>query len=170
MRTLNDIPDYLRGPEKKEWTPGRGLLRGTIYSLIVAAMLGAILCAVTYYVPQLTCHWLLNMASGFLVTWVLFVVMYRAAGMASKTGALVVILWTLLILVAKYLALLMHLLNTAPGTGMLWSSFNVVEMAGVSFPAWIGVLVGAFMCKDGDSTLHELADLLMTNPLTGRRI
>ena len=170
MRTLNDIPDYLRGPEKKEWTPGQGLLRGTICTLIAAAVLGALLCTVTYYAPRLTFHWLLNIASGFLITWVLFVVMYRAAGMASNTGALVVILEACLILVGKYLALLMHLLNTAPGTGPLWSSFDVAEMAVVSYPAWIGVLVAAFMCKDGDSTLHELADLVMINPLTGRRI
>ena len=169
MRTINDIPDYLREPEKKGWTPGQGLLRGTVYTLIVAALLGAILCTVTYYVPQLTCHWLLNIASGFLITWVLFVVMYRAAGMASNTGALVVILWACLILVAKYLALLMHLLNAAPGRGPLWSSFDAAEMAAVSYPAWIGVLLAAFMCKDGDSTLHELADLVMINPLIGRR-
>lgn len=168
MVTLNQIPDYLKEPEQEEWTPTLGRSKGTIHTLIATVLLAALFGGVARLVPTLATHWALNIAYGFLITWILFAVMYKAAGMVCPWCALIVVACAVLVITVKHLALFSHLSGSTGSS--IWSLFSFPDLLLRNFPAWVGVAAGAYSCKDGNSSIHDLADLAMTNPFTGRRV
>ena len=163
-------------PEVDDWTPGRGLIKGTIWTVATSVVLGAVLCTITYYVGPLTLRGLLNIAWAFAITWVLFVVMHRTAGMTSLPGTLIVVLLALLLFGARYLFWWMYVLELEGVRVSVFYLFHpsvVFEPRVTIFihlPACAGIVLATAMCKDGDSILSEIADRLMRNPLTGGRV
>ena len=168
MITLNQIPDYLKEPEQEEWTPTAGRRRGAIHTLIATVLLAALFGGLALLVPTLAAHWALNIAYGFLITWILFAVMYKAAGMVCPWCAIIVIACAVLVITVKHIALLTHLAGSTGSSS--WSLLSLLDLLVRNFTAWVGVAAGAYCCQDGDSTIYDLADLAMTNPLTGRRV
>ena len=115
-------------------------------------------------------HWALSGALAFVTAWLLCEVMQRTAGMVCLAGTLIVVVHVVRLIVAKYLACLAHVIESSGATTSLWSSFTMGEMVGANASAWIGLTLAAIICRNGDSSLHDLADLLMTNPITGGRV
>ena len=89
MIFASDSPD---APDRADdWTPARGLLRGTVWTSLAGGVLGTMLRVVTYCAPPLTLHRVVNFVCGFLASGLLFSVMHRAAGMVSLPGTAVVV-------------------------------------------------------------------------------
>jgi hypothetical protein len=158
-----DAPD--RADDADDWTPARGLLRGTVWTSLAGGVLGTMLCVVTYYAPPLTLHRVLNFVCGFLATGLLFSVMHRAAGMVSLPGTAVVVLWAVLIFEARYVTVL-TLADVPISSAALFDPAGIFR---VNLMAWGGMAVAVFMCRDGDSAFEDIVDRVMVNPLTGRR-
>jgi hypothetical protein len=169
MVALNEIPDSLKSSTDDSWTPGRGLLRGSIWTLSVAVVLGAGFLVLTYHIPALARSWLLNIAWGFFTAWVLFAVMHRTAGMVSSLCTLVAVLCAVVAFAGKYLGLLGSLSASGKAAGGVWSLLGVPDFFLVNLLNWGGVAIAALLCHGGDSILLDVADRLISNPFTGRR-
>ena len=170
MVTLNDILDSLKSSTDDSWTPGRGLLKGSIWTLSVAVVLGAGFFVLTYYIPGLPRSWLLTIAWGFFACWVLFAVMHRTAGMVSSLCTLATVLCVMVAFVGKYLGLLSYLAGSEEAAGSMWSLLSVPDFFLVNLFNWVGVAIAAIMCRNGDSILLDVADRMMSNPFTGRHV
>jgi hypothetical protein len=170
MVALNDIPDSLKASTDDSWTPGRGLLKGSIWTLSVAVALGAGFFVLTYYIPALARSWVLNIAWGFFASWALFAVMHRTAGMVSSLCTLVVISCSVVAFVGKYLGFLGHLSASEEAAGSMWSLLSVPDFFLANLFNWVGVVIAAVLCHSGESVLLDVADRLMSNPFTGRRV
>lgn len=95
MATEDGNSDFDLREEPEDWTPGRGLLRGLVKTMLVACAIAALQGVVTYYVPRLVLHGLLNGFGSFVITWILFATMHRAAGQVGG-----IITWTVVVLAA----------------------------------------------------------------------
>ena len=62
MRTLNDIPDYLRGPEQAPLTFWQALRRGAIFTLLSSCVIAIGMGGIGYVLPLLVHHIVLNFA------------------------------------------------------------------------------------------------------------
>lgn len=170
MRTLNDIPDYLREPEQAPLTFWQGLRRGAIFTLLVSCVIAIGMGGVGYLVPVLVCHLVLNFAWGFFITFTLFGVMHKSARMVDRWCAAVVVVCATLPLMASYVCTVMHLAAASEQSfATVWPANAAVGAVGSNLPALFGTIVAAALCKDGEFSLLDLADILMINPLTGRR-
>lgn len=134
--------------------------------MIIAFVVGLL----TYYVPTLTTQWLFNLVWGLLIAWILFAVMHKASKLISIWCTVVVILCTFLVFVAKHVALLMRMAVEYQPPVSAWSLFSMPEMLTWNYPAWLGVALATAFCRHGESTIHDLADILMSNVFYGRRL
>ena len=169
MVALNDIPESLRERKEDTWTPGRGLVKGAICTLLAALVLGAVMCVVTYYAVPLTTYWVLNGVWGFVLAWMLCAVMHRTSGAATLWGTLIVILCTSLLFGARHVVVAMSFKELNGLLTFFYTSLSLADMVLSNVPALAGIVIAAIMCKDGDSILHDIADMAMANVLTGRR-
>lgn len=170
MNTLNDIPDYLHEDRIDDWTPERGFVTGVLSTLLAGVAIALLVGMITYYAAPVTTHWFLNAAWGLLIAWILFAVMHKASKLVSIWCAIVVILCTFLVFVAKHVCLLASVAAGQEPAVSAWSLFSLSEMLTWNYPAWLGVGLATAFCWDGESTVHDLADLLMANVFTGRRM
>jgi len=161
MVALNEIPESLRTPSDDTWTPRRGLVKGTISTVLVSLALGVVLWVVTMVAPPTRDHWAHLVFNGvwvFLAAWVLFAVMHKTAGMASGRCTVVVVLCTCLLMVVKHLAVLKYGPDPPAPAESSWAP--VFEMIVRNWPAFFGLAIATFMCRNGDSILHDLAETL----------
>ncbi len=170
MRTLNNIPDYLREPDQPEWTPAGARVHGAICTAVAAVILATALGLVSFNAPVLTRQLLLNFVCGFMCTYILFSVMHCTARIICPWCAIIVVACVVFVLSINHFAVLLHDAQ-APGAQVsVWSSFGFPDMVFRNAPALVGTATAAWLCRDGDFTISDLLDLLMINPLTGRRV
>jgi|GEM_PF-3279403 len=168
MTALNDIPDYLKADGKPESSPSSRLVWGTLATVSLATAVGLVLCWATLHVPSFTHHWLLGFAGAFLTTLMLFGVMHRIAGIVPF-GNSIAIATACLLVVAKYIALLVHVAHSLTPTPPLWTLFSLMELFITNITTWVGIAFAAILARNGDFGLEDLLDILMVNPLTGHR-
>lgn len=164
MASFNYIPEHLREKDVPEISELDVLRRGCIATGIAAAVIGTLVCLMSYWVPVLLMPWMLAIAWPFLMTWILFSVMHSSTGMVSGACTLVVVACAILIVLAKYFVLVLTI-----GTVPFSPVSTLIEGILLNYFAWVGVGLATFKCHDGNSSLLGLTDLLMTNPFTGRR-
>jgi hypothetical protein len=144
-------------------------MKGLLGTSIAGAVLALVLGIVTRYAPLLTGHFFLSFAWGFMFTWVLFAVVYRCSGMTGWPCILMVLCWMAVVVGARQFGRYLHESAAAPGEALL-REFMTPRMMVFSNPAaWIGIGAMTFLCRDGDDCIHEIADLAMSSPLSGRR-
>jgi len=150
------------------WTPARGLLRGSLLTLLVGALLGAGWCilawrrpdiVVTYHHEEASVPFILGAAGAigvFLLMWILFATMHRSAMMVGGFCPVIVTLVMLLMLVAKQLSV-----AASPGV-------SIIDGELVKGAAWlmpqrmltsnigplIGIVFGIYAFREGDSLLE----------------
>ena len=167
VTTLNDIPEYLKEPERAEWDPVQGIIRGSVATFVASVILGGVWCAVTWFLPTVASNFWLLPVEAFVVTWILFAVMHRAAQTVGAACTTIVVIHALVLLLVQQFvtqAALVHQFGVAA-----WPASLMPVITG-NIPSFAAIAAAAFLCRDGNGALCELADLLMTNPLTGRRV
>lgn len=170
MPSFNYIPDHLREEELPDWTLAQGRRRGAMYTALASAVIAALAATIGFFLPLLTHGFVLNLASGLLTAFALFAVMQRAANSIDPWCLLMVPVFALVPLVASHVGLVANLAASADTSfATAWGSRGLMRMVVCNYPALIGIGVASFLCKDGDYTLLDFVNLLMINPLTGRR-
>lgn len=171
MPSFNYIPDHLREDEPSDWSPAQGRRRGASYTALASVMIAGVAATLGYAAPFLTQRIILNFAWGFLITFTLFAVMHRAANIIDPWCTLMAILFAFPPLAANHIGFVMNLAASSETSfAQVWASRGLAYMALSNFPALIAVGIAAALCKNEDFSLLDLANLLMTNPLTGRRV
>lgn len=171
MRTLNDIPEYLRGPEQAPLTFWQALRRGAIFTLLSSCVIAIGMGGIGYVLPLLVHHIVLNFAWGFFITCALFGIMHKSARMVDRWCTAVVVVCATLPLMASYACTVMHLAAASEQSFATVCPANAIVSAfGSNLLALVGTGVAAALCKDGDFSFLDLLELLMINPLTGRRV
>jgi hypothetical protein len=171
MTTLNDIPDDLKEPQQPDdWTAARGLVTGSLCVAIAVTILATAAYWVTRSVPLLTGYWLLAIGEGFVVTWILFALMHKNAGVVWDVQIPIVLAGAACVVAARYLGYLEFIAVRQEPPVSAWSLFRPSEFLLLHLTTWFGAALATLACKDGDGIASAMADLAMTNPLTGRRV
>jgi hypothetical protein len=95
------------------------------------------------------------------MTCTLFAIMHRKAAMAGPECTAIAVAAALLMLFTRQFVLAWSL--------GAWSLLHPAVLAFGNLPAVASLIVATLLCKNGDSVMHTLADMAMSNPFTGRR-
>lgn len=174
MNTLNDIPPYLRDSESSRWTSGGGVMRGSIWTLVMAAVMAAVLVLVEWPEPGVTIiksddvagvfrgysksAWL-SFVIGAVVTWLLFGTMHRASGMVGICCTYVVCL-SILIIAGKHIVFAIKGVELPSGFSKGWVWLHPQTIFLRNFTAWIGIGLALLLFKDGSSLRDYLSSWL----------
>jgi hypothetical protein len=155
--------------ERDNWTPGRGLLRGTIFGLFATLVIILLLAPVAVYFPYVLIMWPLRCAIAFVVAWILFSVVQRAAGMTGIPVTAAVLALVVLVLVSHHVIFAINGVPTRSGsaTGMVWLHPLTLFLQNVAPLVAVG-LCAAFRHR-GDDGLEAILDILKSLPTTIRR-
>ena len=171
MNTLNDIPPYLRDAESSRWTSRGGLMRGLIWTLVVAAVMTAILVLVEWQEPGVTIikaeevggayrgysrTVFLSLVIGVVVTRFLFGTMHRASGMVGISGTYVVCL-SILVIASKHIVFAINGVELQSGFSKGWVWLHPQTIFLRNFAAWIGIGLALLLFKDGSSLRDYLS-------------
>ncbi len=171
MGSLNAIPDHLRGPDRDDrWTPGRGLAVGAAWTGSVALLLGIPGYLLERFLPLVSSHGLIGIATGFLVTCILFAVMHRSSGMVGGTCTAIVIGWMIVVSIVIDVLIALHMPVELMGTVSFLTMTHRVGLLLGNWPIWAGMAGASVLCHNGNGTIHDVLDLMMVNPLSGRRM
>ncbi len=132
-----------------DWTPERGIRRALAWGVLAALVCGAVLNVPVFGLPPATLQWPFRLAFAFAVTWVLFRVVHRAAGMAGTFCTTLVVVLSLLVMLSQYVVLAMHD-ESVLDPAILCISF-VPTLIGVGFCAWL--------CHHGGDDLSIITDI-----------
>lgn len=170
VASFNHIPAHLRDDQQSDWTPELGLRRGALFAALASLALASVMGATGYLLPFLTQGLVLNLASGFLIAFTLLSVTQKTAGMFDLRCTLIAICAVIPPLVANQFGIVLHVAaSTEISFTNALATQDLAVMVFSNFPAYLGTGVAAWLCRNGDFSIFELADLLMINPLTGRR-
>ena len=169
MTSLNQIPDNLRDRryDVDNWSPGRALVIGSVWTGLTAILIGALSCVMGYYAPALATHWALAAVGTFVVTSILHAVMHHSSNMVTSTGNAIAVLLAAVILVGTSAAVTARFAALASPPTTLWATFAVTDLFFQHTTAWVGLLAAAFCCKDGDTVFGPLFGFLSRNAITG---
>lgn len=163
MGTLNDIPEYLQDGQEVTWTPGRGMLRGLLWTAVVAATLAGLLCVATAISPAITTipwHESVKLAVimgawhavlGFGIAAVLFACMHRWSGNVGTACNIAVVVLAIAVFATKHLVLAQVEVDLDPSTIESWAWLHPQHIFTTNAGAWLGVALAVWLLKDGDS-------------------
>jgi len=154
-------------PGPGEWTPARGLRRGTIGVVVAALVLGTLWCLLAWRRPDVVVAYKheeagvsIAMASAggivaFLLMWVLFSVMHRGSQLVGGLCPVIVVAAMLLMVFAKQATVAATPgVDTIDGllvSGRAWLAPGRFLTSNVG--VWIGMVMGVLAFREGDSLL-----------------
>ncbi|TWT46055.1 hypothetical protein RAS1_25000 [Phycisphaerae bacterium RAS1] len=149
-----------RAPDDAEWTPAAGIRRGVVHGLIAATLLAAATMALAYFVPLLVLRGTLRSALAFLIAFVLFSVVQRAAGFVGWPCTLIVVAYSTLVLFSHHLVFAVRGVQlsqgVASGAGWLaWPTLLIVNTIPMIFVAFC-----AMICHHGGFGFWDLVEKL----------
>lgn len=168
VSTLNDIPSYLQVETRGQWTPARGLLKGSLCTAAAAAVLGAVLCGVTWVSPaSTTAVWYdsitatlimgtFNGMIGFLLAAILFPVMHRCSGLSGGLSTCVVVVLLALVIASKHLVLAALPEGWSELTLQGWEWVEPMTILATNCGAWLAIGLAVAMFRSGESILDYL--------------
>lgn len=164
---LNDpIPPMVDEADTDDWTPGQGLCRAAVWGAITAALYAALLAPVAWHAPVLLLNVWIRLVTGFFVTWTLFVVVHRTAGMTGMLCTLMVVVYALLALFSQNVVLALHgsPIGERGVSGWIWLEPNVVVL--VNGMGLLGVGFAIALCHEGGAVWRTVVEIL-TSRITG---
>ncbi len=170
MNSLDHIPHHLRYTrEKDDWSPRRALMSGSAWTAFVGVVFAVLAGTLAYGQPAFDAHWAACAVVLFLVTAILHAVMNSISTMVTEVGNRVAIGMGAFVVIATYFARLAGLsAATFPSTS-LWGLFSIGEFVLGNGTAWLGILVAAYICKDGDDILEHIGVYWLCHILMARR-
>ncbi len=170
MKSLNHIPHHLRDTrEEDDWSPRRALIRGSAWTAFVGVVFAMLAGALAYSQPAFDAHWAAWAVVMFLVTAILHAVMNSMSTMVTEVGNGVAIGMAASVVIATYFARLAGLSANAVPPTSLWGLFSVAEFVVGNGMAWLGIMVAAYICKDGDDILEHIGVYWLCHILMVRR-
>jgi hypothetical protein len=169
MSTLNEPTDWKPEPAEPDWTPASGLLRGAVYGLIVALGIAVLLVPVAKWAPTLLLNAYLRVALGFAVTGSLAAAVQRGAGMVGWPCTGLAVGLAVLVLVTNHVVFAICGVPTRSGLVVGWAWLDPGVLFGMNLLALVGVGSAGALCHRGSDIVDTVVDILMQNPLTGRR-
>jgi hypothetical protein len=161
MVALNDPIGYDEDrPEREKWTPAQGLRRGALFGLIAMVVIILLLAPVAVYAPYVLIAWLPRSAIAFVVAWILFSVVQRAAGMAGWMVTALAVTLTLVVLLSHHVVFRIHSVPTHTGAPSGWESLHPLTLVGLNLLPLILVGFCAALRHRGDGGLGAVSDVL----------
>lgn len=141
---------YVMRRDEPEWTPARGMARGTMAGVLVAAGLGLAFYALAYGAPFVTLNFALRVAWSFGVTWIVFTVVQRAAGMVGWPVTILGVVLSMAVILASHAAYAQAGVPTRDGVVDGWARwFHPWNLFVANLPTFIGVGVCAWREHEG---------------------
>ena len=170
MESLNHIPRNLRDTrEDDDWSPRRALIRGLAWTAFVGVVFAMLAGAFAYSQPAFDAHWAAWAVVMFLVTAILHAVMNSMSTMVTEVGNGAAIGMAVFVVIATYFARLVGLADDAFPPTNLWGLFSIAEFVVGNAAAWLGILIAAHICKDGDDILEHIGVYWLCHILMARR-
>lgn len=169
MAALNEPTGWQPDPVPSDWSPARGLWRGAVTGMAVAVVLALVSGVVAALAPLIVINAYLRLAGAFFLTLILLTSVQRGAGMVGWSCTGLAVGQALLVLFSNHLCFAVFGVQGREQVlhGWMWLSPPVLLV--VNGLAFVGVGFGAALGHRGGVFLETVVDLLMTNPLTGRR-
>jgi len=163
VSTLDQFPESRHKRPADNWTPARGLFKGTVRCVITAGVLAAVMCLGTALSPSLTTLPAIDsivytivigafhVMIAFIITAILFGVMHRASGVVGPTATLLVGLLTVAVVASKHLVLVTHEFEFGPESIQGWAWVHPQSILVTNIGAWLGLAIGIAMFRGGDT-------------------
>ena len=148
-------------PIRDDWTPWQGVRRGVIWGSVTAAILAAVADVLAWHAPPMVLRFWMRAPEGLFTVWILFLVVHRAAGMASLPCTIIVVVLTLLIAFSQHVVFAAHGVLTYAPKGRGW--FSAEMLIGYNLSTVLGMGFGVWAWKDGAS-ISSMAELLGRSP------
>jgi hypothetical protein len=140
----------------EDWTPAQGVVRGLVSGTVAAVILAAIADLLAWFAPPMVLEFWMRAPEALFTVWILFVVVHRAAGMASWHCTAIVIVLTLFIILSQHVVFSIHgVLTYAPKK---WEWFSPQALVVYNLSAVVGAGFGVWAWKDGAS-VDSLLDM-----------
>jgi hypothetical protein len=169
MPALNKPTGWKPEEPSHEWSPAQGLGRAAAAGLITAIVLVMFTGLVAALAPLIVLNGYVRAAGAFLITLILLARVQRVAGMAGWPCTALAVGLALLVLLSHHVCFALFGVQLRDGVlrGAVWLSPATLLVA--NYLALVGVGFGAVLGHRGHALLDAVVDILMTNPLTGRR-
>lgn len=169
MGALNEPTGWAPESQDADWAPARGLGRGAAYGFVAAVILAGALVPAAKWVPLLLLDAYLRVAVAFMITWILAATVQRGAGMVGWPCTGLAVGYAGLVLLSNHVVFAVCGVLTRGGFIAGWVWLAPGTLLGTNLLALVGVGFAAALCHRGSDIGSTVVDLLMQNPLTGRR-
>ncbi len=159
---------------RKKWTPEIGLRKALIAGCITALILSITLIVIALLTsPVMIFSFTLRIVAAFVITWILFAIIHRAAGMTSPRLTALAVTLALLVMLSNHL--IMAFPNFDPNAKEpITESANTAFWLSISFlfyvniPAFLGIGFCTAFSYNGVPGLDATIQFL-TSPMHGTR-
>jgi len=141
------------------WTPGRGLRRGLLWGMLLAAVLAVAADVLAWHGPLWVVNGYFRTAASLGSMYLLFFVVHRGSGMTGLACTAIVVVLVLAIAGSQELVWAVHPFKVPPAAG--WNYLWIAAKFPFGAEIWtmIGVVFGVLLWHGGVS-LGSLVDLL----------
>jgi hypothetical protein len=143
-----------------DWTPWKGLRRAAVHGAIASVLAAALLGVIARYAPLVLLNVWIRLATGFFVTWTLFAVIHRAAGMVVYPCTAMAAAYALLVLFSQNAVLALHGVPGKDGVVAGWIWLDPGALIAVNCLGLIGVGIGIALCHEGGAVWRSVVEIL----------
>lgn len=166
---VDEPADLDQANRHDDWTPAKGLVRGSVRGSLVALVLVSLLASVAWYVPHVLLNPWVRGSLAFFIAWVLFGVVQRAAGMVGAHCSAIAIGLALLVMLSHHVVFAIHGVATGDGIAIGWEWFHPWALTLVNLTAMVGIAMCTLMRHRGEGGARWLAEILGSGIWSSRR-
>ncbi len=160
MRTLNDpVPFDDVESDDLDWTPAKGMARAAVRGGVAALIVSAVLAPLVIFVPFVAFYPCTRAAMAFIVAWILFGVVQRAAGMVGMPVSALAIALAVMVLLFQHVLVTLWGITGAEGASNVWRWLHPAILLSANIFPLAAVIGCAVLRHSGGADLQTLADI-----------
>ncbi len=147
--------------DEPDWTPGLGWCRALVRGGAATVVMSLLLAPAAWFAAPVLLNFLLRAFLALVVTWVMFGVVHRAAGMVGARCTALGVILSLLVFLSNHVVFALHGIPTQQGMVGGAAFLTPPALLALNISTAIGVTAGALLRRDGGADLGTLVDVLM---------
>ncbi len=152
-------PELLETDEP-EWTPEIAWRRALVWGGVAALVTTLVSAPVAWFFPYVLLIFIVRAFLALVVTWAVFAVVHRAAGMVGPRYSALGVALAVAVFLSHHIVIALHGLAAQPGLIAGVAYLAPLTLLTDNISTFIGVGAGALLCYDGGGSLGTLTDIL----------
>lgn len=143
----------------EDWSPARGVIRGVIAGVAMAAVLGVLADVVAWHAPLMAANGWVRTGAALASMWLLYWAVHKAAGMTGPFLTVTVVVLVIAVAVSQHVVFALHGLPTSGGSLVGWGWLSPIALVGFNIWTFFGIVFGVVLWHDGVS-LGSLVEIM----------